>query len=262
MAMALTMTTTMHKAMDDLVERMGTMDIAAADVAVQPFRFFDLPYDVRYRIYELILIFRKTIDLDPTNARSVVPFLRLFLVNRRMHDEASRVFYSRNTFRVFPIHGRFHTKAPLLARLPTRYRAVIRKLELRLGPGWTKPPRSWIADGRLGLQEATKTHLLKIFVEFDPTSHPSFEGFGEGDNFYTQFSVALVRSLLAQLPSLADVEFDAYPSVSKRSSLLQGLIDEVKANNKRIVWGSERGWDKIVEVDLARVLQTIGLGAL
>jgi hypothetical protein len=65
--------------------------------------------------------------------------------------------------------------------------------------------------------------------------------------------------LLAQLPSINDVEFDAYPSVSKSSPLLKGLVDETKLNQKRIAWGPERGWEKIVEVDLVGVLQKMGL---
>ena len=63
------------------------------------------------------------------------------------------------------------------------------------------------------------------------------------------------------MPSIDDVEFDAYPSVSKDSPLLKGLVEETKLNQKRVAWGPERGWDKIVEVDLASVLQKMGLGA-
>ena len=180
-----------------------------------------------------------------------------------MHDEASRVFYGRNTFRIFPIHGRFfHTKKPLLARLPAQYRAHITKLELRLGPGWTKPPKGWVADDRIGLADAAKARLLKVFVECDPASDMIFEGFRIGQDFYTEFCVDLVRSILAQVSSLREVEFDAYPSVQKTSPLLQGLQNEAKAEQKRITWGPERGWDKIVEVNLANVLQGLSLGSV
>lgn len=226
----------------------------------EPFRFFDLPGELRLRIYEIILLFPKTIDLDPTNYRNVAPHLQLFLVSQRMHEEASRIFYGLNTFRVFPIHGRYiNRKHPLLAWFPRKYRAHITKLELRLGPGFTKPPKCWVVDRRLGLPAAKKIYKLKIFVEIDPASNEVFEGFRVGQNFYTEYCVGLLRSLLAQVPSISEVEFDAYPSVSKSSPLLKGLVDETKLNQKRIAWGPERGWDTIVEVDLANVLQKMGL---
>ncbi|KAI4615258.1 hypothetical protein J4E83_006985 [Alternaria metachromatica] len=228
----------------------------------QPFRFFDLPSELRLRIYEELLVFPKTIDLDPTNYRTVAPALRLFLVDHRMHNEASRVFYGRNTFRVFPIHGRYiNRKHPLLAWFPRKYRALLTRLELRLGPGFTKPPKCWVVDSRLGLAAVKKVYKLKIFVEIDPASNEVFEGWRVGNNFYTEYCVGLLRGLLAQVPSIDDVEFDAYPSVSKDSPLLKGLVEETKLNQKRVAWGPERGWDKIVEVDLASVLQKMGLGA-
>lgn len=232
---------------DDVAEVVGR--VAAR------FRFFDLPFELRLRVFEFALLVPKTIDLDPTNLRALGPHLRLFFVSHRMHEEAYRVFYGRNTFRVFPIHGRFfHTKAPLLARLSPRYRATITKLELRLGPGWTKPPRCWAVDGRLGLADLGKMRTLKIFVECDPSSHPAFDGYGNGENWYTEFSVALARSLITQAPSVAEVEFDGYPGVPPSAPLVQGLLKEVKTHNKRITGSKERGWDKIVEVDVVPVV--------
>jgi hypothetical protein len=247
--------------MDELSAKLGGMSLVEA--TPQHFRFFDLPYELRFRILELTLLFPKTLDLDPTNYRNIARYLGLFLVSHRMHDEASRVFYARNTFRVFPIHGRFfHTKKPLLARLPPLYRSYITKLELRLGPGWTKPPKGWVADERLGLADAVKVRLLKIFVECDPAGDMIFEGFRIGQDFYTEFCVDLLRSMAMQVPSLQEVEFDAYPSVQKSSPLLLGLTNEVTAQNKKTSWGPERGWDKIVEVSLASVMQTLTLGAV
>lgn len=269
------------KAVDHLVNRMSKMrlvdEIAASspnaiksgvqpdvkeqdDVVRQPFRFFDLPFELRLRVYEFLLIFPKTIDLDPSNHRVVAPNLRLFLVDHRMHEEASRVFYGRNTFRVFPIHGRYiNRKPPLLAWFPRRYRAHITRLELRLGPGFTRPPKCWVVDSRLGLAAAKKLYKLKIFIEIDPASNEVFEGFRVGQNFYTEYCVGLLRALLGQVASISEVEFDAYPSVSKSSPLLKGLLEETKLNQKSVTWGSERGWDKIVEVDLVKVLQNLGL---
>jgi hypothetical protein len=254
---------------DALASQLETLDIASealtdADEAppIQPFRFLALPYELRLRCYEQLLVVPTTIDLDPANTRNLVRPLRLFLVSHAVHAEASRVFYSRNTFRVFPTHGRFfHTKWPLLSRFPRTYRSYITKLELRLGPGWTKPPKGWVVDGRLRLADAKAVYMLKVFVECDPASSEIFEGFrhGEGEQFYTSFCVGLMRGLFSQLPAVSRVEFDAYPSVSRSSPLLKALVDEAKLGQKKIVWGPERGWDKIVEVDLANVLQKMGL---
>jgi hypothetical protein len=242
-------------------EEVDDVDEVETPLPKQPFRFFHLPYELRLRVYELVLVVPKTIDLDPTNFRTITPLLRLFYVSHRMRDEASRVFYGHNTFRIFPIHGRFiHAKAPLPARVSSRNRALITKMEMRLGPSWTKPPRGWVMDTRIGLADMAKLRLLKVFVECDPASHPVFEGFRVGENFYTEFSLDLMKSLFAQAPSVAEVEFDAYPSVSKSSPLLQALLDEVKVNNKRVTWGPERGWDKIVEVNLANFMQGLSLG--
>ncbi|KAF1936848.1 hypothetical protein EJ02DRAFT_73886 [Clathrospora elynae] len=229
----------------------------------QSFRFFDLPSELRLRVYELLLIFPKTIDLDPTNHGVVAPALRLFLVDRRMHEESSRVFYSLNTFRVFPVHGRYiNRKHPLLAWFPRKYRAYMTRLELRLGPGFTKPPKCWVVDSRLGLTAARKVHRLKVFVEIDPASDEVLEGWRIGNDFYTEYCVKLLRGLLARLHSINVVEFDAYPSVPKSSPLLKGLMEEAKLNQKRIAWGPERGWDKIVEDDLVGVLQKMRLDGL
>ena len=261
------------KEIDALVAKVNAMSIEDQHASVssitedldrKPFRFFDLPYELRLRVYELLLIFPKTMDLDPSNHRTVAPSLRMFYTCHRMHDEGSRVFYGRNTFRLFPIHGRYiNAKYPLFARMPRKYRALISRLELRLGPGFTRPPKGWVVDSRLGLAAVTKAYKLRIFVEIDPASSDIFEGFRTGEKtFYTEYCVGLLRALLAQIPSVGEVELDAYPSVSKNSPLLKGLLDEAKLNQKRITWGPERGWDKIVDKDLVGILEKMGLGSI
>ncbi|KAF2119714.1 hypothetical protein BDV96DRAFT_568077 [Lophiotrema nucula] len=245
--------------MDSLIAGFGKMKVVDT---MQPFRFFDLPYELRLKVYELLLVAPKTIDLDPANIRTIVPRMSLFYVNHRMHEEAYRVFYGSNTFRIFPIHGRFfHTRAPLLARLPARYRAAIIKLELRLGPGWTEPPRGWALDSRLGLSDLAKVKFLRIFVECDPASDEIFQGFRVAEDFYTKFCVNLLCGLMFQVADLGDIEFDAYPSVKKSSPLLRSLLEAARDEHKRILWGPERGWDKIVDVNLVNVLEGLSLGA-
>jgi hypothetical protein len=255
------------KDIDLLVQRLDTISLSStassslpSSVPTQPFRFFDLPSELRLRIYESLLVFPRTLDLDPTNTRSLAPSLRLLQVSKRMESEASRVFYGRNTFRVFPIHGRYiNKKHPLLAWLPRRYRSYLTRLELRLGPGFTRPPKGWVVDSRLGLAAATRVYRLKIFVEIDPEASDVFAGFRVGQNFYTEYSVGLLRSLLAQCSSIGEVEMDAYPGVKGDSPLVKALVGEARLNQKRVRWGPERNWDGIVDGDLAGALGKLGM---
>lgn len=258
------------KGIDILVQRLDTLrledekaSLQTTSTPAQPFRFLALPTELRLRIYEYLLLVPKTIDLDPSNARTIAPRLQLLFVNHQLHAEASRVFYRRNTFRVFPIHGRhINKKHPLLAWFPRRYREHITRLELRLGPGFTRPPKHWVVDGRLGLACMTRVFKLRVFVEIDPASSEIFEGFRVASNFYTDYAVNLLRGLLSQIPSLGIVEFDAYPSVARDSPLIRGLVEETKLNQKKVVWGKERGWDRIVDVDLVGMLEKIGIEGL
>jgi hypothetical protein len=257
---------------DRFVKRMDTWNVEDEDEdathssddeavdAFQPFRFLDLPYELRLRVYEELLVFPKTFDLDPDNARTVAPHLRLFRVSPRIHEEASRVFYSRNTFRIFPVHSTFiNRKHALLSFTPKKYRAYMTRLELRVGPGFNSPPKNWVVDSRLGLAAATRVYKLKIFVQLDPGCHPSFDGFRLDNNYYTQYCVGWLRGLLAQLAGCTEVEFDAWSGVEKDSQLLLALVDEAKLNQKRITWGPERGWENLTVVDLAGMVAKLAL---
>lgn len=212
------------------------------------FRFFDLPTELRLKILGMVLHTNQVIDLEPLNHRRIAPRFQVFLTSRRMHEEAYPVFYGGHTFRIFPTHGRFfgNRVIPLLARLSPRHRAALLSLELRLGPGWSNPPKSWRVTDRLGLEEMTAVRSIKVFVQCDP-SHDIFKGFRVGKVFFTDFSGDILGDMIHRLPLLEEIQFDAWSSVSKDAPLMTRLLNEARSNSKRIAWGPERGWDNEVE---------------
>jgi hypothetical protein len=153
-------------------------------------------------------------------------------------------FFSTHTFRIFPTYpGKyFKTKKPLLARLPIHYRNSMTSLDLRLGPGWSNPPRGWIINDALGLADCTSVRTLKVFVECDP-SDPIFNGYRKHEGFYEKFSADLLEGILKAVPSVKVVEFDAYSSVKRTGPMMAGLGEVVARYDKVVAWGPERGWD-------------------
>lgn len=247
--------------MDSSVASLASLDAEGQDPQQGPksFPFFNLPAELRLRVYEMLfrLPSEYTVDLDSNNYRRLAPlFLPLLLTSRRFHDEASRFFYSVNTFRLFPTQGRFFkAKRPLLARLPRHHREHITTMELRLGPGWNKPPAGWAVNERLGLSDTARLRRLRIFVECDPASSDIFRGFRTSDSFYTDFCIALLRDVLYAGESIEEIEFDAYPSVRRDSPLMTALQCEVKATDRRIVvsWGPQFREQEELEKVISRI---------
>lgn len=165
--------------------------------------------------------------------------ISLFLVSRRLHDEATHFFYSVQTFRLFPIQD--YSRLPTIRALPRRYLPSITTIELIFGSSWTAPPRSWSVNNGLGLEDMACARTLKVYIQCDP-SHPVFEGFRVSKDYYTEFAGKLMQQILARLPNLAQVEFDGYPSVQKKGPLMTRLLEETRAANKKVLWGPERGW--------------------
>ncbi|RAL00581.1 uncharacterized protein BO80DRAFT_425400 [Aspergillus ibericus CBS 121593] len=218
---------------------------------VEPFRFFDLPSEIRLRIYHFVLFTprrRRTLrttgnvgasskrnpPLSPTSHR-----VALFLTSRRMHNEASDYFYSTQTFRLFHIQD--YSRMPTIRAIAPQYRPSIATIELILGSSWTAPPQEWTVNRSLGLEEMVRIRTFKVFIECDP-SHPVFEGFRISKDYYTDFAGDLLNEVLSKLPNLEYVEFDAWPSVRKSGALMKRLMEEVRAAGRKIAWGPDRGW--------------------
>ena len=204
----------------------------------KPFPFFRLPTELRLKILRHLLIEPglRAIDLGPDNILKARSRRNLFLANKRLHNEASHLFYRGNTFRILPTHGRFfkHGVKPLIPRLSQRCRDQVVSLELRLGPGWNSPPSSWVINHKLKLEKCHNVRVLKVFVECDP-SQPSFKGFRISETFFTDFAGGLTKETIRRLPSLEVVSFETFPSVQWDGDLMVRLQDEAKIAGKRLV---------------------------
>ncbi|KAG8533591.1 uncharacterized protein KY384_001331 [Bacidia gigantensis] len=208
------------------------------DEDVTDFRFFELPSELRLKILSLIIESHVTIDLQPNMHRNAPDRLNLFLTSKRMHAVVAGFFFGSNTFRIFPTHGRYFGPkvAPLLARLPTKYREMMTSLELRLGPGWGNPPDWWkvhntnlrdYGDDWLGLGDMKDVNRLMVFVEVDP-NQDVFKTFRRSRVSFTKFSRSLLRDIMFTLPGLTHVAFDAWPSVKLDGVLMCAMMEETQ----------------------------------
>lgn len=239
-------------------DEVGTLSIAALTIDTpltlpktprrrvpsKPFPFLSLPSELRIKVYEHYFgPADDVLDLGPDNYKRTHKLLGLMRVCKQIHMEATHLFYSTRSFRIFPTYpGRyFKSKKPLLARLKPRQRACLTSLQLRLGPGWNAPPRGWVVNEALGLQECINVHRLYVYVECDP-SDGFFKGFRRSDGFYEGFSRMLLAGIINVLPCLQVIEFDARSCVSKSGPMMHGLLDVAAQSKQLIRWGPERGW--------------------
>lgn len=215
-------------------------------VPATPFHFLSLPSEIRINIYEYFFhdsSIDEPLDLGPGNYKRIHGKLRLMRVCKQVHDEATYYLYSSRTFRIFPTYpGKyFKSKKPILARLKPNQRRYITSLELRLGPGWNAPPRGWIVNPALGLQECVNVQRLKVFVECDPSDNV-FKGFRRSPGFYEEFSRQLLTNVLQELPNVTTIEFDGWPSVKKSGNMMCTLLDVATEFKCIKEWGPDRGW--------------------
>ncbi|KAM4068176.1 3 exoribonuclease family protein [Hirsutella rhossiliensis] len=213
-------------------------------VPSKPFPFILLPSELRIKVYEHYFGHADDVlDLGPDNYKCIHKLLGLMRVCKQIHAEATHLFYSTRSFRIFPTYpGRyFKTKKPLLARLKPRQRQCLTSLQLRLGPGWNAPPRGWVVNDALGLQDCANVHKLSVYVECDP-SDGFFKGFRHSEGFYEGFSRKLLANIIDDLPCLHAIEFDARSCVKKSGAMMHGLLDVAVQSQRLIRWGPERGW--------------------
>ncbi|KAI1205669.1 uncharacterized protein F4807DRAFT_442645 [Annulohypoxylon truncatum] len=217
----------------------------------QPFRFLDLPSELRLKVYDYHFVnIGHVLDLDYDNHKRIHQKLAILRSCRTIYQEASYLFYSTHPVRIFPTTpGRFFkTKKPLLARMKPNQRSFLTSLELRLGPGWSSPPRGWVVNPALGLSDCVNVTRITVYVECDP-GNDFFKGFRQPDNFYERFSKSLLTSVLDEMPWVGRIEFEAWPNVKKSGALMRGLIEVVKSRGLKILWGKERGWTDAEEVE-------------
>ena len=203
-----------------------------------PFPFFSLPAEIRNRIYTLILF--GTSKASKSSLKRRLP-TSLFLSSSQIHREASYIFYTSHTFRVFPLQE--FKALPTVSELPLRYRYLVTNIELILGPGWTAPPKSWKVTHKMAkiLRQLSQVRCLRVFVEIDP-SHPVFARFRVSHGFYTDFAGNLLKDVLVAMPQIEFVQLDGNPSVQMDGPLVSRLRNEIEAQEKVVKWGKERGW--------------------
>lgn len=112
----------------------------------------------------------------------------------------------------------------------------------------------------LGLKDAVNVRILKCFVEVDP-SDKVFAGFRSNIN-YPNFSRKLLENVLAEVPSITEIQFDAWPSVKKDGEMMRGLVEVALQQKKMVSWGPERGWNNDEDADLDEILLVKKMGGI
>ena len=230
------------------------------EVARQPFRFLDLPYELRRKILLSVMRYNDVVDLNVNAVRR----LGLMLVSRQWYNECCETFYGGNMFRLLPLDGKLDKKRtkPMIQHFTPRNRGFVTRLELRLGPHWSSPPRCWQITDALGLEDLASVRRLDVFVQTDP-EHPSFVGFRKSKDFYTNFCGVMLEEICRRMPNLETISLDAWPSVGRDSPLVRRLEAEVTLAGKKVLWGPNLRLDDCYEAvfpgDVPSVYDTVHL---
>ncbi len=224
---------------------------------VSPFPFFSLPAEIRNGIYVLVLFSTSSAGKSSPGRR--LPS-SLFLTSSQTHREASYIFYTSHSFRIFPLQE--FKPLPTVSELPARYRCLATNAELILGPGWTAPPKSWKVTHRIAkiLRQLCQVRCLRVFVEIDP-SHPVFARFRVSHAFYTDFAGNLLKDVLVAMPQIEFVQLDGNPSVQMDGPLVSRLRSEIEAQERVVEWGKDRGWSAADRSGLQAEIRSEGLAA-
>jgi len=214
-------------------------DLTISNIPTSPFPFFDLPSELRNRVYEYVL-FSKPGYRNAKGARRGSRVACL-LASKKTHDEASYVLYTTQRFKIFMIQQ--FEMPPLIEELAPRYQKLVTNLEMVVGSSWTAPPKSWKVTRPLAkcLKRLPNVQTLRIFVEFDP-SHPTFAKYRISESFYTDFCGDLLGDVLGAMPQLKYVELDGNSGVDVHGPLVSRLKEEAEEENKEIKWGRQAGW--------------------
>lgn len=221
----------------EISEALVRLDLS--NVPSEPFPFFDLPSELRNRIYEYALFSRPAYRDARGRRRS--SRLAALLVSKQMHDEAAYILYSTTKFPLFFVQA--FEALPLVSELAPRYQVYVANLKMILGPSWTDPPKHWKVTPRLSkcLKRLTAVQTLRVFVEFDP-SHPAFEKYRRSYSFYTDFCGDLLGEVLDAMPQLQYVELDGNSGVDVNGPLVGRLKQEAEDEEKEIRWGKQADW--------------------
>lgn len=226
-----------------LAEALSSLAITNDDehktpIPSEPFPFFDLPAELRNRVYHYHLFSKREYRTvrRPDRAR-----LSPLLVSKRMHSESSHILYSTTAFPVFPLQL-FETP-PTILDILAKYHSSITNLKLIVGPSWTAIPKSWKVTPRLAriLKKLPAIQTLRVFAEFDP-SHPTFAKYRVSKDFYTDFCGDLLADVLEVMPQLKYVEFDGNPGVDVNGPLVKRMREEAVEAGKEVRWGKEANW--------------------
>ena len=171
---------------------------------VQPFRFFDLPAEIRYMILGYTLVFE--CPLQPSSAfsggsRPLID-VRLLATCHQMYKEALQIFYGRNTFQL-SLYSVGYDGLPTWVAHPEQFTRHLRRFRIMLRETWTQ----WYPQHQEEVDEIVKTlalcqRLEVVEVVFLFSSQPLFRALFTITEVFPDASPASIKKLLDVLSSI------------------------------------------------------------